>query len=96
MSHMIIEIFRSSKVDEMYLYVEKNKGLKNIPEALMSRFGAGISAMTMLIKPDQKLARANATDVMESIKEKGFYLQMPPAREEYLLDMYKAPTEARY
>lgn len=96
MSHMIIEIFRSSKKDEMYLYVEKQKGLKDVPEALMERFGKGISVMTMLIKPEQELARANAQDVMDSIKEKGFYLQMPPAREEYLLDIYKAPTEARY
>lgn len=96
MSHMIIEIFRSSKKDEMYLYVEKQKGLKDVPEMLMERFGAGVSVMTMLIKPDQKLARANAQEVMDAIKEKGFYLQMPPAREEYMLDIYKAPTEARY
>ncbi|MBM6550324.1 YcgL domain-containing protein [Marinomonas ostreistagni] len=96
MKHMIIEIFRSSKKDEMYLYVEKQKGLKDVPEALMERFGEGVSVMTMLIKPEQKLARANAKDVMDSIVEKGFYLQMPPAREEYLLDLYKAPTEARY
>lgn len=96
MKHMIIEIFRSAKKDEMYLYVEKQKGLKEVPEALMERFGDGVSVMTMLIKPEQKLARANAQDVMDSILEKGFYLQMPPAREEYLLDLYKAPTEARY
>lgn len=96
MSHMIIQIFRSSKKDEMYLYVEKSKGTKDVPEALMERFGKPISAMTMLIKPEQKLARANAQDVMDSIVEKGFYLQMPPAKEEYLLDLHKTPTEARY
>ncbi|RDL45714.1 hypothetical protein DN730_01295 [Marinomonas piezotolerans] len=96
MSQMIIQIFRSSKKDEMYLYVEKSKGTKDVPEALMERFGTPISAMTMLIKPEQKLARANAQDVMDSITEKGFYLQMPPAKDDYLLDLYKAPTEARY
>lgn len=96
MSHMIIEIFRSSKKDEMYLYVEKQKGLKDVPEMLMERFGEGISVMTMLLKPEQKLARANPEDVMKAIKENGFYLQMPPVRDEYMLDLYKAPTEARY
>lgn len=96
MSQMIIEIFRSSKRDEMYLYVEMKTGLKDVPEALMERFGKGVSVMTMLLKPEKKLARANAEDVMAAIREKGFYLQMPPVRDEYLLDIYKAPTEARY
>lgn len=96
MSQMIIEIFRSSKRDEMYLYVEKRKGTKDVPEMLMERFGKPISAMTMLLKPEKKLARANAEDVMKAIREQGFYLQMPPVRDEYLLDLYKAPTEAKY
>lgn len=96
MSQMIIQIFRSSKKDEMYLYVEKQKGVKDVPEALMERFGKPVAVMTMLLTPEKKLARANAQDIMDSILEKGFYLQMPPAREEYLLDIYKAPTEARY
>ncbi|MFD1383604.1 YcgL domain-containing protein [Rhodanobacter aciditrophus] len=96
MSQMIIQIFRSSKKDEMYLYVEKQKGVKDVPEALMERFGKAVPVMTMLLTPEKKLARANAKDIMDAIQEKGFYLQMPPAREEYLLDIYKAPTEARY
>ena len=62
----------------------------------MERFGKPISAMTMLLKPEKKLARANAEDVMKAIREQGFYLQMPPVRDEYLLDLYKAPTEAKY
>jgi len=62
----------------------------------MERFGKGTSVMTMLLKKDQKLARADAEKVMEDIESKGFYLQLPAAKEEYLLDLYKAPTEAVY
>lgn len=94
--HLIVQVFRSSKQDGMYLYVEKSVGLKDIPEELMSRFGAGISAMTMLLTKDQKLARANTESVIKGIREKGFYLQLPPAKEEYLLDLYKTPTESVY
>ncbi|SBS33456.1 Protein YcgL [Marinomonas spartinae] len=94
--HLIVEVFRSSKKDGMYLYVEKRVGLKEIPEDLMTRFGSGISAMTMLLTKESKLARANAESVIKDIKEKGFYLQLPPAKEDYLLDLYKTPTEAVY
>lgn len=94
--HLIVEVFRSSKHDGMYLYVKKNVGLKDIPEALMTRFGSGVSAMTMLLTKDQKLARADTDKVIQGIQEKGFYLQLPPAKDEYLLDLYKTPTEAVY
>lgn len=94
--HLIVEVFRSSKRDEMYLYVEKSAGLKEVPEELMSRFGKGISAMTMLLTKDKKLARDNAEEIIKAIREKGFYLQLPPAKEDYLLDLYKTPTESVY
>ena len=94
--HLIVEVFRSSKHDEMYLYVEKSIGLKKIPEELMERFGKGISAMTMLLTNESKLARATPESVTKGIREKGFYLQLPPAKDEYLLDLYKTPTQAVY
>ncbi|MBJ7537612.1 YcgL domain-containing protein [Marinomonas transparens] len=94
--HLIVEVFRSSKHDGMYLYVKKSVGLKDIPEELMTRFGKGISAMTMLLTKESKLARSNPEKVIEGIHEKGFYLQLPPAKEEYLLDLYKTPTQAVY
>ncbi|MCV2402653.1 YcgL domain-containing protein [Marinomonas sp. C2222] len=94
--HLIVEVFRSSKHDEMYLYVEKSLGLSKVPEELLSRFGKGISAMTMLLTAESKLARANPDKVIEGIREKGFYLQLPPAKDDYLLDLYKTPTEAAY
>ncbi len=94
--HLIVQVFRSSKHDGMYLYVEKSLGLKDIPEELMTRFGKGISAMTMLLTTESKLARATPENVIKDIREKGFYLQLPPAKDDYLLDLYKTPTQAVY
>jgi len=74
--HLIVEVFRSSKHDGMYLYVEKSLGLKKVPEELMARFGKGISAMTMLLTNESKLARATPESVTKGIREKGFYLQL--------------------
>ncbi|QOR38358.1 YcgL domain-containing protein [Billgrantia diversa] len=93
---LLCEIFKSSRKDEMYLYVDKRQGLAEVPEALLERFGKPVSTMTVILTPEKTLARAKTSDVMAAIRDKGFYLQMPPVKDEYLLDLYRTPTEARY
>ncbi len=93
---LLTEIFRSTKRDEMYLYVDKKKGLKGLPEELLALFGRPEAVMTLVLTPEKKLARVEAKEVCQALISQGYYLQMPPAREDYLLDLYKAPTEARY
>lgn len=93
---VICEVFKSPRKDEMYLYVDKREGLKRVPEELLEIFGTPKSAMTLLVTEDKKLARADAAEVLRDLREKGFYLQMPPKKDEYLLDLYRAPTEGKY
>lgn len=62
----------------MYLYVEKKEGLEPVPEDLLRRFGKPELAMTLMLSPEKKLARADIEHVLEKIEEQGFYLQMPP------------------
>ncbi|PKG47784.1 MULTISPECIES: YcgL domain-containing protein [Halomonadaceae] len=87
---LICEVFKSSRKDEMYLYVDKRQGLANIPAPLLETFGKPVPVFTMLLTADKKLSRVNAADVVEGINDKGFYLQMPPPKEAYLLDMHRA------
>lgn len=93
---LLCEVFKSPRKEEMYLYVDKREGLARVPEALLERFGKPVSTMILILSAEKRLGRARAGDVMAAIREKGFYLQMPPAKEEYLLDLYRTPTEARY
>ncbi|WP_368737542.1 YcgL domain-containing protein [Oceanospirillum sediminis] len=93
---LICEVFKSPRKDEMYLYVDKMEGLKRVPEQLQEIFGTPQAVMTMVVTEEKKLARADAADIMKAIRENGFYLQMPPAKEEYMLDLYKTPTEGKY
>ncbi|MDX1357005.1 MAG: YcgL domain-containing protein, partial [Halomonas venusta] len=85
---LLCEILKSSRKDEMYLYIDKQKGVSSVPDALMDTFGKPVPVLTMILTADKKLARVNAADVMEAIQEQGFYLQMPPAKEAYLLDIH--------
>ncbi|MCC5882417.1 MAG: YcgL domain-containing protein [Halomonas sp.] len=93
---LLCQIYKSPRKYEMYIYVDKRQGLAKVPEALLERFGKPVPTMTLILTPEKALARVNVVNVMAAIREKGFYLQMPPAKDEYLLDLYRTPTEARY
>ncbi len=92
----ICKVYKSPKKDEMYLYVDKSEDLTRVPEALLQMFGKPQEVMTMLLTAEKELARVEAEKVLKVISEQGYYLQMPPPKEAYLLDLYKAPTEGRY
>jgi uncharacterized protein YcgL (UPF0745 family) len=87
MSNQLCNIYRSSKNEGMYLYVDKQEDLSRVPEALLQRFGKPQLAMTLALSTERKLARADAEKVLAAIAEQGFYLQMPPSPDEYLQEM---------
>ncbi|MEH6635069.1 MAG: YcgL domain-containing protein [Halioglobus sp.] len=81
---VICQVFKSSRKQEMYLYVEKARGLVDVPEVLMTQFGEPQSVMIILLGDGRKLARADVAEVLSGITEYGFYLQMPPTAAELL------------
>ncbi len=92
---LLCQVFKSPRQEGMYLYVDKRWGVAEVPEALLERFGTPLTAMTLILSPEKRLGRAQAVDVMAAIRESGFYLQMPPAKEDYLLDHHgTTPTFA--
>ena len=84
---LLCSIYKTTKKDEMYLYVDKKDKFQKVPEALLNHFGPPVHFGDLLLHPEKKLARVNVEDVMTQIREKGFFLQMPPVKEEYLLDL---------
>jgi len=78
MTQLLCTIYRSSKVDEMYLYVDRKEDLARVPEVLLERFGRPEPAMTLVLHEGRKLARADIAKVIEAVQRQGFYLQMPP------------------
>ena len=75
-------IFRCNKKDEMYLYVPyrdiEDELLNDLPVELSKLTGRLDKVMELELSTDRKLARANVEDVIASLKERGFYIQMPP------------------
>ncbi len=91
----IVTVYRSPKKEEMYLYTDRLEGIKRVPEDLLKIFGSPQEVMAMALSEDRKLGRADAKKVLDEIKSNGYYLQMPPVREDYMLDLFK-DTSAKY
>lgn len=74
----ICTVYRSPKLEGMYLYVDKAEDLKRVPEALLKRFGKPERAMTLLLTKERKLARVDIDVVLAGLESEGFFLQLPP------------------
>lgn len=88
MTKVLCDVYKTKKKDEAYLYVSRKDALSRVPEALLEQFGKPELAMTMILTPEKKLARADIDKVLKALDEQGFYLQMPPAKETYMLDLF--------
>jgi len=73
------DIYKGSKKAEMFLYVPSDRGLQDVPEALLTTFGDLKLVMSLLLTNSRKLARVDSTAVIAELQQKGFYLQMPPS-----------------
>ncbi len=71
-------IYKSSKKDEMYLYLAREDDFEAVPELLMARFGKPSLVMELELDEQRQLARADVTRVMSQLSVEGYYLQMPP------------------
>ncbi len=78
----LCRVYRSPRREEMYLYVDRERGLADVPAELLERFGEPQEVMSLVLTPERKLARAEVSDVLASIEHRGFYLQMPPTPDE--------------
>lgn len=90
----ICSVYLSPRKDEMYLYVDKRDQLKQVPEALLEMFGTPKHVMDIPLTKDRELARVEAEKVLSEIEEKGYYLQMPPPKDDYMLDLHKDRPES--
>ena len=82
MSKLLCNIYKRRRKEETYLYVSMKDDLAKVPEALLETFGRPELVTKLIITEERKLARAEASKVLASIEEKGFYLQLPPPKEE--------------
>ena len=74
---MLCAIYKSPKEPGMYLYIGKRDQFDALPDALLTAFGKPIFVMLFNLAGSKPLVNADKTEVLQQIKEKGFYLQTP-------------------
>lgn len=80
----ICSIYRSTRKNEMYLYVLKSDALERVPEGLLTVFGKPHHAFDLVLSPERALAREDIHAVLANLEKQGYHLQMPPAEDEYI------------
>lgn len=79
---MQCHIYKGRKKQDHYLYLPKEGDFSKIPASLLQLLGPLEEVMILELTPDMRLARANPAEVLRTIAEQGFYLQLPPNRQD--------------
>lgn len=74
-----VSVYASRRRQEMYLYVARDMDLETLPASLMQHFGEPRHVMDLSLHSRRTLARADVETVITTVREQGFYLQMPPS-----------------
>ncbi len=77
-------VYRSNKKLGMYLYLIEKDDFSNVPESLMKLLGEVVFSFEFDLSTDRKLVKEEAREVLRNLKKNGYFLQMPPARNEML------------
>lgn len=70
-------IYKSLKKDGLYLYVQEEDDFSDVPAPLLKSFGKIAFVMSLDITPDRHLAKEDASNVIASLQENGFFVQIP-------------------
>lgn len=80
-----VSVFRSTAKEDTYLYVRRGQDWSELPEPLREIFGKPVQALDLVLTPERKLARTTGREVLEAIREKDYYLQLPEKSEGYIV-----------
>lgn len=73
-------IYKSLKKEYLYLYIDKKDDFSSVPELLVNSLGRLEFVMELELVPERKLAGEDPGKVIQRLKEKGFFVQMPPSK----------------
>lgn len=91
MQDMPCFVYRSTRKQGLYVYLSEKDNFDIIPQALSKRIGSMVFSFEFNLTESRKLTRSNTQEVMKSLAEKGYYLQMPPAGSHFLdLDLMQS------
>ncbi|WP_372871866.1 YcgL domain-containing protein [Shewanella sp.] len=83
---MICAVYKSSRKEETFLFLPKRDDFSQVPEPLMQMFGQPKLVMLLPLDKKDKLGIADINKVRTELELKGYYLQIPPPKENLLTE----------
>lgn len=87
---MLCVVYKSLKKDLTYLFIKQRDDFSDVPEGLMKTFGSPQLVTIINLAKRNKLAYANLDKVKANLIEQGYYLQLPPPKEDLLAEHKRA------
>ena len=72
-------VYKGSREPNTYLYIEHEGDFSQVPESLLNLMGTLQLAISLDLTADSTLAQAPVKEVLEQLRDRGFYLQLPPS-----------------
>lgn len=94
---MEIFVYRSSRRAETYIYLPRKEDFSDLPEGLTRALGALEFALSFDLTPERRLARVDAGQVQQRLRDDGYFIQHPPAVDDFesLYDPDSGPIAGR-
>ena len=64
---------------DAYLYIQHEGDFSQVPESLLGLMGSLQLVISFDLTADSTLAQAPVKEVLQQLRDRGFYLQLPPS-----------------
>ena len=75
-------VYKGSRKPGAYLYIPREGDFSQVPESLLDLMGSLQLVISLDVTADSTLAQARAKEVLQQLRDQGFYLQLPPSNTE--------------
>ena len=70
-------VYKGSRKPDAYLYIQRKGDFSQVPESLLGLMGTLQLVISFDLTDDSTLAQAPVKEVLEQLRDRGFYLQLP-------------------
>ena len=71
-------VYKSDQKPDTYLYLAEHCDFQDLSGELQQIFGVPVKVMKLKLSATSKLARVDASAVMQELEKHGYFLQLPP------------------
>lgn len=78
LSALEVDVYKTARRPYTFLYVPRDLQPDQWPDSLAALFRDPEKVLSLTLTAEQPLAAQSATVVMESIRSRGYFMQLPP------------------